>query len=139
MVVQAILHLERELESKLPPRPHLTGNKEAIWHTRPWLLQSAALLLPCAFLSMRAISVMQARVGWKCPVTLLPSQGALFTGWKSLSAPFYLPGMWLSPLALNMFCGLACMLSFSFFLPNEMSMGELLNPFSLIRKAQRNI
>lgn len=139
MVVQAILHLGRELESKLPPRLHLVGNEKAIWRTSPWLLQSAALVLPCAFLPTRAVSVTEARVGWKCPVTLLPRQGALFTGWKSLSAPFYLPRTWPSPSALNMFCGIACTASFSVFLPHEISMSELLNPFSLIRKAQRNL
>lgn len=31
MVERAILHLERELESKLPPQPYLTGNKKGIW------------------------------------------------------------------------------------------------------------
>lgn len=136
MVVQAILHLEMELESKLPPQPHLTGNEKAIWHTSPWLLQSVAVVSPCTFLPMRAVSVMKAGVGWKCQVTLPPSQGALFIGWKSLSAPFYLAGMWLSPSALNTFCGVACALPFSFLLLNEISVGELLTPFSLIRKAQ---
>lgn len=139
MVVQAILHLERELESKLRPLPHLTGNEKAIWRASPWLLQSAALVLPCAFLPMRAISVTKVRAGWKHPVTLLSSQAALFTGWKSPSAPFHPPGTWLSPSALTMFCGFACTLSISFFLPNETSMGELLPPFSLVRKAQRNL
>lgn len=31
MVERAILHLERELESKLPPQPYLTGKKKGIW------------------------------------------------------------------------------------------------------------
>lgn len=66
-----------------------------------------------------------------------PPQPRSFIHRLEITAPFYLPGTWLSPSALNMFCGIACTLSFSFFLSSEISTGELLTPFSLIRKAQR--
>lgn len=97
----------------------------------PWLLHSAALFLPCAFLPTRHF--LWQSWGWVegSNSSLLPRQGALFRGWEPLSAPFYLPRMCLSPSALHMFCGIACMLSFHFVLPNEMHLQWVSNSLQL--------
>lgn len=55
----AILHLERELKNKLPPWPHLSGNKKAICALPHGCSSYIAL---CIF-PTRAISVMKTRMG----------------------------------------------------------------------------
>lgn len=134
MVEQAILHLERKLESKLPLQPYLKGSKEGIWciphgcFTQQLSCCHVHFFPPGSFCGKGEDEVEGSSS------SLLPSQVALFTSWESLSTPFYLPGMCLSPSALCMFCGIACTLPFCFVLPNEIHISKLLTPFSLTRK-----
>lgn len=131
MVERAILHLERKLESKLPPQPYLTGNKKGIWciphgcFTQQLSCCHVHFFPPGSFCGKGEDGVEGSSSG------LLPSQVALFRGWEPLSAPFYLPGMCLSPSALHMFCGIACTLSFHFVLPNEIHLQWASNSLQL--------
>lgn len=132
VVVQAVLHLERELEINCL-FGHLSWGTRKPFHALPrgclsqWLSHCHARVFPWEpFLWRRR----QRQAGSFQLLSLLPRSFIPMLGTAACSSSPSLARVWLSPSVLHVVCGVVYTLLLAFLLSHDVSTGDLLIPFS---------